>query len=232
MVVGIAIAGTVLALRHGGGPDDAPRRGARGDDTGDASAPSGSRVDPFTITAPSAGVAGDIPVSPPVVYLVDAGAGMLDTLEYALDMVAASVASMSPEQRFAVVLLKDTADHSVRILPAGADGLAPAGRSAAEALRRDTRSLYAGGSVGRVEQKALRQAVELQPATLVLLTNEELDASVLGDLLDERDIRLVTVTLGSYPRVRRRMADLTRKLGGTFRAYDVSTLAELAGPNR
>jgi hypothetical protein len=226
MVAGIVIAVAVMAMRQG---EQGPGSGGKPPTgPGAGGALGGSRIDPFATTTSGPGVAGDVPISPPVVYVVDAGAGMLETLDPALEIVATSVASMTPDQRFAVVLLKETARGQVRVLPAGADGLAPAGRSAAAALRRETRSLYAGGSIARIEPKALRKALELKPATLVLLVKQDLDTSRLAGLLEGLDVRLVTLALGSYQQVRRRMDEVTRKLGGTFRAYDQATLDRLA----
>lgn len=150
---------------------------------------------PF-LTGDGPTVCRSVVVEAPVTYVVEAGTSMGDLYLFARDAVRASVLSLRPADRFALVV---ATDPTVKVV---GNGLHPGGAEGEQTIRQPSRASFDGGTVetgGAPDLlDAVRVALKLKPRTVVVLVSRKpLENPVeLGNLLAEAGAKLVLVVFG------------------------------------
>jgi hypothetical protein len=168
-------------------------------------------------------VAGVLPVSPPVTYVVDAGASMLGKLGFALRMAGASVRSMQGG-RFSLLAVTE---GEVRSLSAG---LIDGGAGGAERIAALEDELYARGATSEKLAEAVKQAVSGGASTVVVFAAKSLPAGQVDALAAQADVAGVTVhtvAITEYPGEAADLSALAEATGGKGLRYNPEQLARL-----
>lgn len=182
----------------------------------------GPEVGAFTVNTDKPAVAGTLPVTTPVVYCIDTSGNMGDVIEYAGDIVLASLKSLK-DGKFAIILCGEQADKATPAMPASDEDC----RKAAAALLADINVLGAA-DLGR----SLRTALQRSPRTIVLMARDiDMGTPAAVEEIKQAGVRLVTVGMGSSEDSAKELAELAKSTGGksrTFAASDLEMWAEQA----
>jgi len=183
----------------------------------------GPEVGAFTVNTDRPAVAGTLPVRSPVVYCIDTSGNMGDVIDYAGDIVLASLKSLK-DGKFAIILCGEEADKATPGM------LAPSevGRNAAAAFLANINVLGAA-DLGR----SLRAALKRGPKTIVLMARDiDMGTPAAVEEIKQAGVRLITIGMGSSDASARELAELAKSAGGesrTFSASDLEMWAEQAG---
>lgn len=177
-------------------------------------------VNPLARPQEGASMIAGMPLKSPVIFCVDAASGMRDTFDFARLMVLQSVKSMSPGDRFTVLVVTEEGpkfmgdnfsspdlgkDSARRLLtavsPAGATDLAP----------------------------ALQAALKRKPAMIVLLARKALDdatVTALAEQAHQQKCEICCVVMNGDREANDSMKKLALQSGGKSIAFKQSELEE------
>ena len=182
----------------------------------------GPDVGAFTVNIDKPIVAGTLPVTTPVVYCIDTSGNMGDVIEYAGDIVMASLKSLK-DGKFAIILCGEEADKATPAMAASNEDC----RKAAATLLADINVLGAA-DLGR----SLRAALQRSPKTIVLMVRDiDMGTPAAVEEIKQAGVKLVTVGMGSSEDSAKELAELAKSTGGesrTFSASDLEMWAEQA----
>lgn len=165
-----------------------------------------------------------VPLSQPVVYVIDAGRTMGDLYPFAKDVVRASVLSLDAGSTFGVIVAQDPKNVFV------AGQMHPGGSAGEQVIRSPILSLIDDGPITPGGAPNLRgaidQALANKPATLVLLVGEKLfdDPKALGKTITTAKARLVLLALGNQGTMQETsQKELVESAGDQARRIEYST---------
>lgn len=173
--------------------------------------------DPFAVKG--ATVMG-VKLSPPVVYVLDGSGGMGDMLDLARAVVRHSILSLAPAQKFNVLVVREESIEKLApdLLAGGADGDARA--------REFLGQFIAGGATDL--QPALTRALDMKPATLVVLTAKgAADPPALAKAARGRKAKIVAIVMGGYAEPVEQWRQIAQQTGGDVRGYSAEQLQAL-----
>ncbi len=182
------------------------------------------QANPFIIAAGASAVAGDIDIQPPVAYVLDAGGSMRWVFGYAVELAAVSVGSLPADAEFGLLVSRDPAEGGAVDMT---EGLTGAGAGSAEKVRSKLEELPPSGATSETLPKAIRRAMALQPATIVLVAGKSVEDDALAGDLKSAGVRLVALTIDAYLEVEENHAALVKATGGVQRSFSDSKLERL-----
>jgi hypothetical protein len=182
---------------------------------GNGVGPNGVNTNPF-VTGDANTVAGNAPISTPVVYCIEAGSSMRSFYDDAVSIVDASMGSLGPNDRCQIVLATD-------------DGFEVLSASGRQALIAEARAIDPAG--GSPVDEAFAEAVDLGPAMVVLITRKGVFPSAI-DVAKDGGAKVTVVVLDGIPSVDSEMEALAEATGGAFRTFtavEIEKLRDQAG---
>lgn len=233
----IIILAVLLALLCGGGyvvlskvKPGGGGGGGNGDGNGNGgSTGNGARTNPINKVEPfnpfkGTGIIGGGPgvdemaIDSPIVYCIEGGSSMADTLNYAVAMTLVSIRGLSADHRFNVLIGEeggDDADSWYRFLLKDYTGGGPAGEQTVGKLLDEVTGTGAP-NVSRL----LKAALARKPHTIVFFASKPVyDAEELGKLAKAQGVRIVAICLTDDPEIAGHMAKLAETSGGASRAH-------------
>ena len=161
------------------------------------------------------GVAG-VPITAPVIYILDGGGSMKYVYDYARYMTRASILSLGAEGKFQLAV---AGEDAVRWL---GEGYRAGGKGADAAVKEFLEPSAVGGAdVG----KALEAAIAKAPRTVVLLRRDAVArAAELAAKAKAAGVKIVAVGLGSDAAARASFEQLTGPTGGRCETFSESAL--------
>ena len=208
VAIGVVIGGVIFMIIAASG-DDA--------DNGNGSTP--LPTNPF-IVGSSPSVAGNVAITPPVVYVLDSSSSMGSGFAYAARMTRVSMKSLPNSSRAAVIV---SGEEQARTT--GTSFLTmPGGISSAASLLRGTETFGSADLIG-----ALQTAVRMKPTTIVVFARKFVDdAYGVADTANYEGIRIITVLPGGHGGVAESMTELAERAEGRCCVFSLDQLAEWA----
>ena len=208
-LLAMLIGGVVVAVHFAGNGEP----GGNGDP--DGSGMNGASTNPF-VSADLPSVAGNLPVTSPVVYVVHANLDMEEAYGYVCRMIDASSVSLGEGQAAVVI----HGDGGAEVVTGGL-------------VAASTMSLYPAERIewawGNDVGVGLSAAMDLNPATVVLFARDwAKQTDEVVDRAKQANIRIVTVVPGASGTMAESMARLAQATGGSSRAFTLSELSALA----
>lgn len=145
-------------------------------------------VNPFENKVGGPVVAGNISITPPVVYLIDVGSSMSSSYDIAVLLARVSVKSLKEDQRFGLILCGEGKDM---ILPGGLNAGGPKGSDTITEFVKRASGLGMGASN---LTRAFNLAIGLQPQTLVIFCHKPLD-DALAAKAKSAGVKVVLLTI-------------------------------------
>ena len=170
--------------------------------------PTGDRANPFINRGQGAVVAGDVPLTLPVVYVIDWGTSMRTNaiFDYASQIVLTSLRSLPDQGRYALAMAE-----SDRTRWQG-DGLQNWSPERVEPTRDFLVASMPGGDPNLAD--ALTQALQRKPSQVVLLTNRAIETPKgLAEAFGQQGVRLTAVVLSDRQSVQQAYANLVEATG-------------------
>ena len=204
-------------------------QGKGGVDNGTGTKPPVKKINPFTHPGVQGPGVDGMPIDSPIVYCIEAGSSMDQTLNYAVAMTYVSVRTLTGDHTFNVIIGQEGgADDTswYRLLLPTYTGGGPAGEAA---IRKPLDNVGAVGApnVQRLLQAAV--ALEPKPHTIVYFGNKPLfNAAELAKLAADKGIKLVTICLTYDIEITGHMAKLAEGSGGTSAAHSERQLMRWA----
>lgn len=187
-----------------------------GDKDGKAGNGAGESLNPFVTNVSGPAVAGNVPLAPPVIYVVPVSSSMAEVIDYASEMTKASISSLR-SGKFSILLCGEKSDEFM------ADGYTPAGEAGIEAAAKFLESAECRG-VGNVV-RGIEAAQARNPKTIVLLTRgSAADMEHLGEQARQSGVLIITIALDASEGDRESQAGFAKSAGGQSLSY---TLGEL-----
>ncbi|MHC4561358.1 MAG: vWA domain-containing protein [Planctomycetota bacterium] len=203
-MIGLVVAAVVIVIQAVGlNGDGKPTNG--GPTNGPASLPE----NPF-LTAGQPAVAGNIAITAPVIYIVDASGSMEGIIGYVGEMVAASMRSLPAGARASVLVVGE--DDTVA--PADDYVAMPGGASAV------TQIIEQAVPFGATElAPAIDRALALKPTTIVLFAAKyvEDDTYTAATRAGQQGVPIMTVAPTGHADIADDLAELSRRSGGKSR---------------
>jgi len=169
-------------------------------------------------------IAQTVPLTPPVMYVVDAGRSMGGLYPFAKDIVRASALSLGGGSSFGVVIAQDPNNIFI------GETMHPGGSAGEQAIREPILSMIDDGPIepGGAPNltRAIDQALAKKPGTLVLIVGEKIFDKPRGIALaiEAANARLILLCLGSQGEDQTESQDrLIRVLGDKARRIEYST---------
>lgn len=155
----------------------------------------------------------------PVVYVLDAGTSMRDTLSYAVKMIRLSAPTLK-DDKFNLIVLTEAESKSLSssFLP-GSGGDEKIKKFFEEPL------VY-----GRTQlDKSMNDALDMKPATIVLMTAKAMEPDAIAQVVakaKQQNTMIVVVLIGSGQgsELDQTMSELAKQTGGHSKAFSVAEL--------
>jgi hypothetical protein len=222
LVLGLIGGGIYLAVRLAGAGRQEPKRPGNGPPR-----PAGRR-NPYALRTTPDGdptIAG-LALRPPLVYCIDNSAALRPVYDPVCGLVLASVAAMSAEDRFTVLLCSHKDDEQNPrqwAMPGGYVGGGRAGRAAAKAFLRPV-TWFDGSEL----IATLQRAMLMRPGTIVLCSAAEVPtAGRLGQQARQIGAAVVTIAVTADAEAAASMAELAEASGGRSWAVTPAELDRL-----
>ena len=199
MIVGVILA-IVMATRAGGDGG-----GKTPDQT-----PTATEVNPFVAGAPST-VAGDIKITTPVVYCIEAGRSMGGFYGDALDMVEASTKTLGLRDRVSIVVAWD---DNVRSFESGS----------VASMLAEAKALDPEGTSPMAD--AIDEALAMTPETIVILTRQGVALSA-AEAIKAEGVDVVVIVLDGIASIDSEMQTFAKAAGGACCSYTSADIEEL-----
>lgn len=165
-------------------------------------------LDPTDAGTPTGPSIADVSLSGKVAYVLDGGASMRDTYDYAVALTIRSVETLEDDQQYTVIVAGEQSPRAME------GGYHDPGQEAEEFLM----NTLPGGATDIAA--ALSAAGETQPDTVVLLARKPVDDPVAAArLLREAGVRLVTIAIDADESAAASLAEAAAETGGESRNY-------------
>ena len=218
LAMGIA-AGIVYLIRRGGvGDGDGPKDMKAFTD--------GPVVDPFRKGADIEGawVAGNVPISSPILYVIDGGDTMKILFDFSVGITRISIRGLSDKDSFTILISRDIGEEDLFMDEGYRTG---ANERAAK--------LFLGKHTcrGKTElPRAMKAALERKPKTIVLFSAKPVsDLMELAGEAKKQGVKIITIAMGDHPGTKESMAELARAAGGHTRRYVESDQIDYPPPD-
>ncbi len=211
LLVAMIGGGVAVGIHLTGGDDTPADTNGDGQTGGDGfldPGPTVDRANPFINRGQGPVVAGDVPLTLPVVYVIDWGTSMRTNaiFDYASQIVLTSLRSLPDQGRYALALAE-----SDRTRWQG-DGLRNWSPDNVEPTRGFLVASMPGGAPDLAD--ALGQALQRKPSQIVLLTNRAVESpGELAPTFRQQGVKLTAVVLSDRQSVRQAHADLIEAAG-------------------
>lgn len=208
MLLAMVVVGVVLVFSSRGGGNG---NGGANDHTADRVQP--PPPNPFVTGQPRT-VASGVAFETPVAYCIDAGGSMRGVYYYAVLMTAASVDSLTRDDAFRVFLAEE---GSTQIISQDIAGLVNG-----KEIERIAGDIIPTGVGDTVD--ALEEAMNFEPATIVLFARKTVDAPQLVAWARRQGVVIITVSLDGNEAIDESLADLADKTDGQSLSFSAGQL--------
>ena len=238
-IVTIVMLAILLALLCGGGYVVATRLSKSGDGGGNGQKSNGGqtgvndnggKMNPFLGTGLIGGGPGvdGMEIDSPIIYCIEGGSSMAETLNYAVGMTRVSIRALSGNHRFNMAIGEEGGagdDSWYRFLLKDYTGGGPMGELAVSKPLDEVT-----GSGAPSIPRLLKAAIARKPHTIVLFASKPIyDTEELGKLAKAQGVRIVTICLTDDTAIAGQMAKLAELTGGASRAHSPRQLDRWAG---
>ncbi len=184
-------------------------------DNGNGHKPPVKTFNPFTHPGVDGPGVDGMPLDAPIIYCIEAGSSMDQTLNYAVAMTYVSVRTLSGDHTFNVIIGEeggaDDASWYRFLLPSYTGG-GPAGEAA---IRKPLDNVGAVGAPNVERLLTAAAAATPKPHTIVYFGNKPLfNAEKLAKIAADKDIKIVSICLTDDPEILGHMAKLAAGSGG------------------